>query len=67
MEVPNYSSDDIGGLENIKRKLEETIQYHVEHLKKFKKFVMSPSKGVLFNGPPRFGKTLLAMAIAIKF
>nr|KAJ0225154.1 hypothetical protein LSAT_V11C100025680 [Lactuca sativa] len=64
VEVPNCSWDDIGGLENVKRELQETVQYPVEHPEKFEKFGMSPSKGVLFYGPPGCGKTLLAKAIA---
>ncbi|KAL2936119.1 Cell division cycle protein 48-like protein [Bienertia sinuspersici] len=64
VEVPNVSWDDIGGLETIKRELQETVQYPVEHPEKFEKFGMSPSKGVLFYGPPGCGKTLLAKAIA---
>ncbi|XP_039772713.1 cell division cycle protein 48 homolog isoform X4 [Panicum virgatum] len=61
---PNVSWDDIGGLENVKRELQETVQYPVEHPDKFEKFGMYPSKGVLFYGPPGCGKTLLAKAIA---
>ncbi|OIV90264.1 hypothetical protein TanjilG_11992 [Lupinus angustifolius] len=64
VEVPNVSWEDIGGLENVKRELQETVQYPVEHPEKFEKFGMSPSKGVLFYGPPGCGKTLLAKAIA---
>ncbi|XP_021733577.1 cell division control protein 48 homolog E-like [Chenopodium quinoa] len=64
VEVPNVSWDDIGGLETVKRELQETVQYPVEHPEKFEKFGMSPSKGVLFYGPPGCGKTLLAKAIA---
>ncbi|CAL0334021.1 unnamed protein product [Lupinus luteus] len=64
VEVPNVSWQDIGGLENVKRELQETVQYPVEHPEKFEKFGMSPSKGVLFYGPPGCGKTLLAKAIA---
>ncbi|CAN1253012.1 Cell division cycle protein 48 homolog [Linum perenne] len=64
VEVPNCSWEDIGGLENVKRELQETVQYPVEHPEKFEKFGMSPSKGVLFYGPPGCGKTLLAKAIA---
>ncbi|KAL6218717.1 hypothetical protein ACLB2K_011926 [Fragaria x ananassa] len=64
VEVPNVSWDAIGGLEKVKRELQETVQYPVEHPEKFEKFGMSPSKGVLFYGPPGCGKTLLAKAIA---
>ena len=64
VEVPTTRWDDIGGLENVKRELQELVQYPVEHPDKFLKFGMTPSKGVLFYGPPGCGKTLLAKAIA---
>merc|ERR1719480_182684 len=63
VEVPNISWDDIGGLEDVKRDLKELVQYPVEHPEKFEKFGMSPSKGVLFYGPPGCGKTLMAKAV----
>jgi len=64
VEVPTVTWNDIGGLEKVKQELQETVQYPVEHPEKFLKFGMSPSKGVLFYGPPGCGKTLLAKAIA---
>ena len=64
VEVPTVTWDDIGGLENVKKELQELVQYPVEHPEKFLKFGMTPSKGVLFYGPPGCGKTLLAKAIA---
>ena len=64
VEVPNVTWNDIGGLEGVKRELQEVVQYPVEFPEKFEKFGMSPSKGVLFYGPPGCGKTLLAKAIA---
>nr|CAG8436298.1 3913_t:CDS:2 [Entrophospora candida] len=64
VEVPTVTWNDIGGLEKVKQELQETVQYPVEHPDKFLKFGMSPSKGVLFYGPPGCGKTLLAKAIA---
>mmetsp|Transcript_25624 Transcript_25624/g.40292 ORF Transcript_25624/g.40292 Transcript_25624/m.40292 type:complete len:805 (-) Transcript_25624:252-2666(-) len=64
VEVPNVSWDDIGGLVDVKRELQELVQYPVEHPDKFEKFGMSPSKGVLFYGPPGCGKTLMAKAVA---
>ncbi len=64
VEIPNVSWDDIGGLEGVKTELQELVQYPVEHPDKYLKFGMTPSKGVLFYGPPGCGKTLLAKAIA---
>ncbi|KAI5708189.1 hypothetical protein M8J77_017811 [Diaphorina citri] len=64
VEVPNITWEDIGGLEGVKRELQELVQYPVEHPEKFLKFGMQPSRGVLFYGPPGCGKTLLAKAIA---
>jgi len=64
VEVPTVTWNDVGGLENVKRELQELVQYPVEHPEKFLKFGMMPSRGVLFYGPPGCGKTLLAKAIA---
>jgi len=64
VEVPNVSWKDVGGLENVKKELQELVQYPVEHPDQYLKFGMTPSKGVLFYGPPGCGKTLLAKAIA---
>merc|ERR1719172_454502 len=64
VEVPNIKWDDIGGLEDTKRNLQEMILYPIDHPEKFEKFGMTPSRGVLFYGPPGCGKTLLAKAVA---
>ncbi len=64
VEMPDTTWDDIGGLEDVKKNLQEMILYPIEHPDKFHKFGMSPSKGVLFYGPPGCGKTLLAKAVA---
>uniref|UniRef100_A0AAZ3NR91 Transitional endoplasmic reticulum ATPase n=1 Tax=Oncorhynchus tshawytscha TaxID=74940 RepID=A0AAZ3NR91_ONCTS len=64
VEVPNVNWEDIGGLGEVKRELQELVQYPVEYPDKFLKFGMTPSRGVLFYGPPGCGKTLLAKAIA---
>ena len=64
VEIPNVKWEDIGGLEGVKKNLQEMILYPIEHPDKFTKFGMQPSKGVLFYGPPGCGKTLLAKAVA---
>ncbi len=64
VEVPNTTWNDIGGLIEVKNELRELVQYPIEHPEKFEKFGMSPSRGVLFYGPPGCGKTLLAKAVA---
>lgn len=56
VEVPNTTWSDIGGLESVKKELQELVQYPVEHPDKFLKFGMQPSRGVLFYGPPGCGE-----------
>ncbi|KAI5190033.1 transitional endoplasmic reticulum ATPase [Nematocida minor] len=64
LEAPNVSWDDVGGLEQVKTELREMVQYPVEYPDLYREFGMSPSRGVLFYGPPGCGKTLLAKAVA---
>lgn len=64
VEIPDVKWDDIGGLEDTKRDLQEMVRYPIEHRGLFEKFGMEASRGVLFYGPPGCGKTLMAKAIA---
>lgn len=64
IEAADVEFDDIGGLEEVKRELQEMVSYPIKHPDKFLEFGMKPSRGVLLYGPPGCGKTLLAKAIA---
>ncbi|KAJ5297145.1 uncharacterized protein N7443_008038 [Penicillium atrosanguineum] len=64
--IPNVGWDDVGGLNNVKDALIETIQLPLERPELFAKG-MKKRSGILFYGPPGTGKTLLAKAIATEF
>ncbi|QCJ46567.1 MULTISPECIES: CDC48 family AAA ATPase [Haloprofundus] len=64
VEVPDVTWEDVGGLEDTKERLRETIQWPLEYPGVFKTMDMAAAKGVLLYGPPGTGKTLLAKAVA---
>ncbi|MDT7968234.1 MAG: CDC48 family AAA ATPase [Candidatus Calditenuis sp.] len=64
IETPNVTWDDIGGLEDVKQKLIESIEWPIRYADRFEKLGIKPPKGVLLYGPPGCGKTLLAKAVA---
>lgn len=64
--IPNVTWDDVGGLENVKEAVIETIQLPLQRPELFAKG-MKKRSGILFYGPPGTGKTLLAKAIATEF
>ncbi|KAL1558502.1 AAA ATPase cdc48 [Salvia divinorum] len=59
--VPNCSWEDIGWLENVKRELQETVQYPVEHPKKFEKFAKAIANECQANFISVKGPELLTM------
>ncbi|NVM17756.1 MAG: CDC48 family AAA ATPase [Candidatus Lokiarchaeota archaeon] len=63
-EIPEVTWNDIGGLEDIKRELTESVEWPLIHPKLFKKAGIRPVGGILLFGPPGCGKTLLAEAVA---
>ncbi|KAI1734409.1 peroxisomal biogenesis factor 6 [Xylaria scruposa] len=64
--IPNVTWDDVGGLNNVKEAVMETIQLPLERPELFAKG-MKKRSGILFYGPPGTGKTLLAKAIATEY
>ncbi len=63
-EIPDVKWDDVGGLDEIKRILKETIEWPLKYGKLFEYANTTPSKGIILHGSPGTGKTLLAKAVA---
>ncbi len=63
-EIPDVRWDDVGGLDEIKRMLEESILWPLRHPDLFRTAAVAPPRGILLNGPPGVGKTLVAKALA---
>ncbi|CAI8613818.1 unnamed protein product [Vicia faba] len=61
--VPNVKWDDVGGLEDVKKSILDTVQLPLLHKDLFASGLRKRS-GVLLYGPPGTGKTLLAKAVA---
>jgi hypothetical protein len=63
LQVPNVSWSDVGGLEDVKAAILDTVQLPLKHRELFASGLRQRS-GVLLYGPPGTGKTLLAKAVA---
>ncbi|MEM4663350.1 MAG: CDC48 family AAA ATPase [Desulfurococcaceae archaeon] len=64
VEIPEVRWTDIGGLDDIKQELRESIEWPMKYPHVFEKMGIEPPKGILLFGPPGTGKTLLAKAVA---
>jgi transitional endoplasmic reticulum ATPase len=64
LETPNVKWEDIGGLEEPKQELMESVEWPLRYAALFKHMNAIPPKGILLYGPPGTGKTLLAKAVA---
>ncbi|SFP27400.1 CDC48 family AAA ATPase [Tranquillimonas alkanivorans] len=64
IQVPNVSWKDIGGLSDVRERMQESIELPLKNPQAFRKLGIRPAKGFLLYGPPGTGKTLLAKAVA---
>ncbi|MFC2174703.1 CDC48 family AAA ATPase [archaeon] len=64
VEVPNVKWKDIGGLDDVKKRLKEAIEWPIKNPKMFTRLGIRPPKGIFLFGPPGSGKTMLAKAVA---
>ncbi len=64
VEIPDVKWDEIGGLEEIKTRLQEFIEWPMKYPQIFEYAKTKSPRGILLYGPPGTGKTLIAKAIA---
>ncbi len=64
VETPKITFNDVGGMNNIKRVLNDNIIRALKESEKFDNMGITHPKGVLLYGPPGCGKSMLAIAIA---
>jgi transitional endoplasmic reticulum ATPase len=64
VELPKISWDDVGGLPDAKKEVQESIEWPMNAPEKFERMGVEPPAGVLLYGPPGTGKTLMAKAVA---
>lgn len=64
VEVPDVSWEDVGGLDDVKKELQEAVEWPLKYPAVFAQLQTKAPKGILLFGPPGTGKTLLAKAVA---
>jgi len=64
IEIPTVHWNDIGGLEEVKQKLIEAVEWPLKNPEIFERLGIRPPKGIMLYGPPGCGKTLLGKAVA---
>lgn len=64
IEIPKIKWEDIGGLDDVKTELKESVELPLKEPEKFKAMGIRPPSGLLLYGPPGCGKTLIVKAAA---
>jgi transitional endoplasmic reticulum ATPase len=64
VEVAQANWDDVGGLDAVKERLREAIEWPLRRPEAFRRLGIRPPSGILLFGPPGTGKTLLARVVA---
>ncbi|GAB4813702.1 hypothetical protein N2152v2_000748 [Parachlorella kessleri] len=64
LDVAPVAWEDIGGLEGVKQKLRQAVEWPLQHADAFQRLGLTPPRGVLLHGPPGCSKTTLARAAA---
>ncbi|XP_029962283.1 ATPase family protein 2 homolog [Salarias fasciatus] len=64
VDVPKVRWSDVGGMEEVKLKLKQAVEWPLRHPEAFTRMGIQPPRGVLLYGPPGCSKTMIAKALA---
>jgi len=64
IEIPKVKWEDVGGLEDVKEALKESVELPLKNPECFKRIGIKPPRGILLYGPPGVGKTYIVKALA---
>ena len=64
IENPDIKWEEVGGLEDVKKELQEAVEWPMKYPALYDKLGHSMPRGILLHGPSGTGKTLLAKAVA---
>jgi len=64
IENPDVKWEDVGGLEDVKRELKESVEWPMKYPMLYEKLGHRMPRGILLHGPSGTGKTLLGKAVA---
>ncbi|MBI5860085.1 MAG: CDC48 family AAA ATPase [Nitrosarchaeum sp.] len=64
IENPDVKWEEVGGLEDVKRELQEAVEWPMKYPGLYDKLGHKMPRGILLHGPSGTGKTLLAKAVA---
>ena len=64
VEIPQVLWSDIGGMDEVKETLKESIEMPLSRQELFEKLKIPAPRGILLYGPPGTGKTMIARALA---
>ncbi|MDP1774574.1 MAG: CDC48 family AAA ATPase [Methylobacter sp.] len=64
VDIPDVRWEDVGGLDDVRRRLIESVEWPIKYPDLYLQAGVKPPKGLLLAGPPGVGKTLIAKAVA---
>uniref|UniRef100_A0AAQ4P6A6 vesicle-fusing ATPase n=1 Tax=Gasterosteus aculeatus aculeatus TaxID=481459 RepID=A0AAQ4P6A6_GASAC len=64
VDVPKVRWSDVGGMDEVKLKLKQAVEWPLRHPEAFTRMGIQPPRGVLLYGPPGCSKTMIAKALA---